>query len=82
MRDHLPIHKMEYVFKNTERNQQAASTHETKSLLYLLSKNRGKEGVEYLVVDCFNDISGIDSNFSKVWDVQSKNHKILNPKKI
>lgn len=78
----LPIHKMEYVFKNTEQNQEKASTHETKSLLYLLWKNKGKERVEYLVVDCFNDVSGIDSDFSKIWDLQSKNHKTLNPKKI
>ena len=38
--------------------------------------------ITLVAVDCFNDVTGIDESFSKLWDVQSKNHSSLPPSKI
>jgi hypothetical protein len=70
---------MNYTFKNTEINNKKASDFETKSLLYLISR---KKEIEYVTFDCFNDVSGVNKNHNKIWDVQSKNEKSLTPKKI
>ena len=70
---------MNYTFKNTEINNKKASDFETKSLLYLISR---KKEIEYVTFDCFNDVSGVNKNHDKIWDVQSKNEKSLTPKKI
>lgn len=70
---------MNYTFKNTEINNKKASDFETKSLLYLISR---KKEIEYVTFDCFNDVSGVNKNHDKIWDVQSKNEKSLSPKKI
>ncbi|NOI31560.1 hypothetical protein [Vibrio coralliilyticus] len=71
-----------YTFKNTEINNKKASDFETKSMLYLLGMREDSESIELITVDCFNDVTGIDSQFSKLWDVQSKNHSSLPPSKI
>ena len=73
---------MTYTFKNTEKNNEKASLYETKSLLYLIGKSDFKKEIEYITFDCFNDVSGINKNGNKIWDIQSKNEKDLNPKKI
>jgi hypothetical protein len=73
---------MTYTFKNTEINNEKASDFETKSLLYLIGKNKDRKEIEYVAFDCFNDVSGINKNSDKIWDIQSKNEKSLNPKKI
>ncbi|WP_144891374.1 hypothetical protein [Flavobacterium tiangeerense] len=70
---------MNYTFTNTEINNKKASDFETKSLLYLISR---KKEIEYITFDCFNDVSGVNKNHDKIWDVQSKNEKSLTPKKI
>ncbi len=70
---------MSYTFKNTEINNEKASTFETKSLLYLIGMRKDSKEVEYITIDCFNDISGLCKNHKKVWDIQSKNHKTLSP---
>ena len=70
---------MNYTFKNTEINNKKASDFETKSLLYLISR---KKEIDYVTFDCFNDVSGVNKNHDKIWDVQSKNEKSLSPKKI
>lgn len=71
-----------YTFKNTEINNEKASQFETKSLLYLLGMRKDSNEVKYITVDCFNDVTGLNSNCSKLWDIQSKNHKYLPPSKI
>ena len=73
---------MAYTFKNTEINNEKASTFETKSLLYLIGKRSDSKEIEYVVFDCFNDVSGINKKFNEIWDIQSKGEKSLNPKKI
>lgn len=71
-----------YIFKNTEINNKKASDFETKSLLYLLGMRSDSEEIEIITVDCFNDVTGSNTDFSKLWDVQSKNHNSLPPSKI
>lgn len=73
---------MNYTFKNTEINNKKATDFETKSLLYLIGKRKDSKEVEYIAFDCFNDVSGINKKSDKIWDIQSKNEKNLNPKKI
>lgn len=71
-----------YTFKNTEINNKKASDFETKSLLYLLGMRSDSDEIEIITVDCFNDVTGANTDFSKLWDVQSKNHSSLPPSKI
>lgn len=40
------------------------------------------EEIEIITIDCFNDVTGSNTDFSKLWDVQSKNHSSLPPSKI
>lgn len=72
---------MSYVFTKTEQNNFKASVFETKSLLYLASKNSKYKKISVLTIDCFNDVSGmcIEEN---LWDVQAKNEQNLTPRKI
>lgn len=71
-----------YKFKNTEINNKKASEFETKALLYLLGMKKDSDEIEYITVDCFNDVTGCNNDFTKLWDIQSKNHKSLPPSKI
>ncbi|UNY98359.1 hypothetical protein MQE36_14885 [Zhouia spongiae] len=73
---------MNYTFKNTEINNKKATDFETKSLLYLIGRRKDSKEVEYIAFDCFNDVSGINKNSDRIWDIQSKNEKSLSPKKI
>ena len=71
-----------YTFKNTEINNKKASDFETKSMLYLLGMRSDSNEIEIITVDCFNDVTGVNNSFSKLWDVQSKNHNSLPPSRI
>lgn len=71
-----------YTFKNTEINNKKASDFETKSMLYLLGMRSDSDEIQIITVDCFNDVTGANNDFSKLWDVQSKNHSSLPPSKI
>lgn len=63
-------------------NNEKASSFETKSLLYLIGQRSDSKDVVYVTFDCFNDVSGLNKKTDKIWDIQSKNEKTLNPKKI
>lgn len=63
-------------------NNEKASNFETKSLLYLIGQRSDSKDVVYVTFDCFNDVSGLNKKIDKIWDIQSKNEKTLNPKKI
>ena len=71
-----------YKFLYTERTNEKATEFETKSLLYLLSMREDSDEIDTFLIDCFNDVTGINRNCNKLWDVQSKGVKSLNPKKI
>jgi hypothetical protein len=74
--------KSSYIFKNTELNNKKASEFETKSLLYLFGMREDSSEIDYVAVDCFNDVTGLNNKVTKLWDIQSKNHKNLPPSKI
>lgn len=63
-------------------NNCKASEYETKALFYLIGMHKDCNEIEVLTIDCFNDVTGANKDFSKLWDVQSKNHKSLPPSKI
>lgn len=71
-----------YVFRNTERTNQKASEYETKSLLYLVGQCRDRKEISLAAIDCFNDVTGLNDNGEKLWDVQSKGEAKLTPRKI
>ncbi len=71
-----------YKFLYTEQTNEKASEFETKSLLYLMSMRKDSEEIDYFLVDCFNDVTGMNANYNKLWDMQSKGIKTLTPKKI
>ncbi|WP_162897267.1 hypothetical protein [Aquimarina sp. BL5] len=50
--------------------------------MYLIGRRKDSKEIEYIAFDCFNDVSGISKKSDKIWDIQSKNEKNLNPKKI
>ena len=71
-----------YTFKNTERNNFKATVYETKSFLYLIGLRADKNNISTVAIDCFNDLTGMSQNGSKLWDVQSKGEASLTPRKI
>lgn len=71
-----------YTFKNTEKNNKKANDYETKALLYLLSYRTDSSSIDTFAIDCFNDVTGCNNHFSKLWDLQSKNVKDIQPKKL
>lgn len=71
-----------YQFCTTERNNAKANEYETKSMLYLLTYRKDSNQIDTFFIDCFNDVTGASEDVSKLWDVQSKNVKSLNPTKI
>jgi len=44
--------------------------------------HQDRNEINVLTVDCFNDVTGANEDFTKLWDVQSKNHQTLPPSKI
>lgn len=73
---------MVYRFETTEQNNQKANDYETKALLYLLSFRKDSKQIEVFAIDCFNDVTGCNKLYDKLWDVQSKNVKSLTPRTI
>lgn len=71
-----------YQFTTTERNNAKASEYETKSMLYLFGCRQDSKEMDVFIIDCFNDVSGADCDVQRLWDVQSKGVKNLNPRKI
>ena len=73
---------MTYTVLSTERTNAKASEYETKALLYLMNFRNDSNEMHYFVIDFFNDVTGIDSQARKAWDVQSKGSKKLSGKTI
>lgn len=73
---------MKYILKNTEINNKKASEFETKSLLYLIGFRKDSSEVSLISIDCINDVTGVNENFDKLWDIQAKNHSTISPKKL
>ena len=62
----------EYQVTATEKTRMAASDNETKALLHLMSRDKDAKRIRYIVVDLFNDVTGVDSFGRTLWDIQSK----------
>jgi hypothetical protein len=73
---------MVYEFKFTERNVERASEYETKTLLYLLGIDKNRSKVWFVLIDCFNDVTGSNKNCEILWDFQSKGVSNLTPRGI
>ncbi len=58
-----------------------ASEYETKAMLYLFGCRQDSRDMDVFIIDCFNDVSGANRDVDRLWDVQSKGVKSLNPKK-
>lgn len=71
-----------YTIKTSERNNDKATEYETKSLLYLFTKIKGHEKIDWFIIDCCNDVTGVNENYSESWDLQSKGVDGLTSKKI
>ena len=55
---------------------------ETKALLYLMNFMPDSDEIYYFIVDFFNDLTGMDTMSTKLWDLQSKGDHNVGPKKI
>lgn len=73
---------MSYTVKSSEKLRRSGSEAETKALLYLMNFRPDSDDIYYFVVDFFNDLTGMDSMASKLWDVQSKGAHHVGPKAI
>lgn len=51
-------------------------------MLYLFGCRQDSRDMDVFIIDCFNDVSGANRDVNRLWDVQSKGVKSLNPKKI
>lgn len=71
-----------YRIKTSEKNNDKATEFETKSLLYLLTKIEGYQNIDLFIIDCFNDVTGVENNYQESWDVQSKGVSNLTPRAI
>lgn len=73
---------MVYEFKFTEQNVERGSEFETKTLLYLLGIDPESSEINFIFIDCFNDVTGSDEHCEALWDFQSKGVKNLTPRQI
>lgn len=73
---------MPYTVKSSEKLRKAGSDTETKALLYLMNFGAHSDDIYYFVVDFFNDITGMDSMASRLWDIQSKGAHNVGPKAV
>ena len=73
---------MSYTVTASERNNESASTQETKALLYLMNFRQDSDDIFYYVIDFFNDVTGVDRAGSCGWDVQAKASGNLTQSKV
>lgn len=73
---------MSYTVKSSERLRRSGAETETKALLYLMNFRSDSDDIYYFVVDFFNDLTGMDSMATKLWDIQSKGAHNVGPKAI
>ncbi|QAS52324.1 hypothetical protein [Halobacillus litoralis] len=73
---------MTYTVKSSERLRHPAAEMETKALLHLMNFRSDSHEIYYFVVDFFNDLTGMDNQARRLWDLQSKGAKNSSPKAI
>src|SRR5699024_11077729 len=67
---------------SSEKLRKTGADSETKALLFLMNFSNAKNEIHYFIIDFFNDVTGMNSSSTKLWDVQSKGKKSSTPKEI
>ena len=63
---------MGYTIRSSEKTSSSASEMETKALLHLLCEDDNKGDIVGFAIDFFNDVTGMDRNAFRLYDIQSK----------
>lgn len=71
-----------YKITSTESHSEKATEYETKALLYLINYYKDSNKIHWIVVDFFNDVTGVDRLQSSCFDVQSKGIKDIGPSEL
>lgn len=73
---------MTYIVNSTEKTKGKASDFETRALLYLMALRKDSEEMNVFVIDFFNDVTSLNDDHQKLWDVQSKGEKNVSADKL
>ncbi|WP_143412115.1 hypothetical protein [Arabiibacter massiliensis] len=73
---------MGYTFISTEKGTPAGNEAETCALLHLMCFSNECDEIDQFAIDCFNDVTGMDSSCFSLHDVQSKAGKGITPSKL
>ncbi len=73
---------MSYTISNTEKTKSKGADYETLSTLYMLGYHSKRNGIRYVFVDCFNDISCSDDGVNEIYDIQAKGYKTISTSQI
>lgn len=73
---------MPYVFDTSERTTSSGNVAETKALLHLLCFDDDRDEIDAFAIDCFNDVTGMNSLSTALFDVQSKATSKTSPQGI
>lgn len=71
-----------YRFYSSEPTTAAGNEYETKALLHLLCFSEDSGDIDLFAVDCFNDVTGMNSSCITLHDVQSKSGKAITPSEL
>ena len=63
---------MGYTIRSSEKTSSSASEMETKALLHLLCEDGADGNIIGFAIDFFNDVTGMDRNALRLYDIQSK----------
>lgn len=73
---------MAYIFSSTEKVKGIGAEYETKAMLYLMNYREDSFQITSFAIDFFNDVTGLNAQADKVWDVQSKGKKGVGAKDV
>ena len=71
-----------YKISSSEERNEKASDFETYSLLYVINFYPDADDTDYLVIDFFNDVTGVSRNADSCVDVQSKGLENMQPAEL
>lgn len=73
---------MAYVVQASERTKGIGAEFETKSMLYLMNCRDDSDEINFFAIDFYNDVTGLNNQADKAWDLQSKGTKSNSAKAI
>lgn len=73
---------MSYTFLSVEKGTPSGNETETRALLHLMCRSMERDEIELFAIDCFNDVTGMDSSCLVLHDSQSKAGSNTNPAKL